>query len=83
MKNQALFSSNDKTKKLKCYPLQFLFGALRVKIDSRDGIKSYRCMNACLHNKVDWEILVAGIPSHDYHRGKYSNFGQSGEYWEI
>ena len=31
MKNQALFSSKDKSKKLKCRPLQFLFGALRVK----------------------------------------------------
>ena len=30
MKNQALFSSKDKSKKLKCL-LQFLFGALRVK----------------------------------------------------
>ena len=29
MKNQALFSSKDKSKKLKC--VQFLFGALRVK----------------------------------------------------
>ena len=32
MKNQALFSSKDKSKKLKCRLLQFLFGALRVKI---------------------------------------------------
>ena len=31
MKNQALFSSKDKSKKLKCLLLQFLFGALRVK----------------------------------------------------
>ena len=31
MKNQALFSSRDKSKKLKCRLLQFLFGALRVK----------------------------------------------------
>ena len=31
MKNQALFSSKDKSKKLKCRMLQFLFGALRVK----------------------------------------------------
>ena len=31
MKNQALFSSTDKSKKLKCRLLQFLFGALRVK----------------------------------------------------
>ena len=30
MKNQALFSSKDKGKKLKCQ-LQFLFGALMVK----------------------------------------------------
>ena len=31
MKNQALFSLKDKSKKLKCPLLQFLFGALRVK----------------------------------------------------
>ena len=31
MKYQALFSSKDKSKKLKCRLLQFLFGALRVK----------------------------------------------------
>ena len=31
MKNQALFSSKDKSKKLKCCLLQFLFGILRVK----------------------------------------------------
>ena len=30
MKNQALFSSEDKSKKLKCRLLQFLFGALRL-----------------------------------------------------
>ena len=33
MKNQALFSSEDKSKKLKCL-LQFLFGALRVNYGS-------------------------------------------------
>ena len=32
MKNQALFSSKDKSKKLKCRLLQVLFGALRVKV---------------------------------------------------
>ena len=32
MKNQALFSLKDKSKKLKCLLLQFLFGALRVNI---------------------------------------------------
>ena len=31
MKNQALFSSKDKSKKLKCRLLQFFFAALRVK----------------------------------------------------
>ena len=30
MKNQALFSWKDKSKKLKCRLLQFLFGALKV-----------------------------------------------------
>ena len=32
MKNQVLFSSKDKSRKLKCCLLQFLFGALRVNI---------------------------------------------------
>ena len=31
MKHQALFSSKDKSKNLKCRLLQFVFGALRVK----------------------------------------------------
>ena len=31
MKNRALFSSKDKSKKIKCHLLQFLFGTLRVK----------------------------------------------------
>ena len=30
MKNQALFSSKDRSKKLKCRLLQFLFVALKV-----------------------------------------------------
>ena len=32
MKNQALFSLKDKSKKLKCRLLQFLFGTFRVKL---------------------------------------------------
>ena len=32
MKNQALFSSKVKSEKLKSRLLQFLFGALRVKV---------------------------------------------------
>ena len=43
MKNQALFSSKDKTKKVKCRLLQFLFGALRVKI----YILRSRCAHIC------------------------------------
>ena len=31
MKNQALFPSKDKSEKLKCHLLQFLYDALRVK----------------------------------------------------
>ena len=34
MKHKAFFSSKDKSKKIKCRLLQFLFGALRVKIDT-------------------------------------------------
>ena len=34
MKNQVLFSSKDKSKKLKCRLLQVLFGALRVNVIS-------------------------------------------------
>ena len=37
MKNQALFSAKDKSKKLKYHLLQFLFGALRVKIFSEEA----------------------------------------------
>ena len=33
MKNQALFSLKDKSEKLKCRLLQFLFGAFRVTIN--------------------------------------------------
>ena len=31
MKNQAIFSSKDKSEKLKCRRLRFLFGALSFK----------------------------------------------------
>ena len=43
MKNQALFSSKDKSKKLKCRLLQFLFGTLRVNFFTflRKTMKKY------------------------------------------
>ena len=39
MKNQALFCSKDKSKKIKCRLLQFLFGTLRVNLckKKKDG----------------------------------------------
>ena len=40
MKNQALFSSKDKSKKLKCHLLQFLFGAL-IRKRNRFRYKKY------------------------------------------
>ena len=36
MENQALFSSKDKSKKIKCHMLQFLFGVLRVKLHNEE-----------------------------------------------
>ena len=33
MKNQALFSLKDESKRLKCRLLQFLFGALRINLE--------------------------------------------------
>ena len=38
MKNQALFSLKDKSKKSKCCLLQFFFGALRVKIEDDTAV---------------------------------------------
>ena len=43
MKNQALFSSEDKSKKLKCRLLQFLFGALRVKLNTFSETEKKTC----------------------------------------
>ena len=48
MKNQALFSSKDKSKKLKCHLLEFLFGALRVKAQKKK--KGGRQQNLHLQN---------------------------------
>ena len=50
MKNQALFSSKDKGKKLKCRLLQFLFGALRVKFTTVS-------LSGSVQEAVDGELL--------------------------
>ena len=51
MKNQALFSWKDKSKKLKCRLLQFLFGTLRVKtacnIDNQSVCHELRSTFTC------------------------------------
>ena len=50
MTNQALFSSKDKSKKLKkCRLLQFLFGALRVKMQ-KYGV--FRITEVCCHTSL-------------------------------
>ena len=40
MKNQALFSLKDKSKKLKCHLLQFLFGTLRVNNNFKQELQA-------------------------------------------
>ena len=47
MINQALFSSKNKSKRLKCHLLQFLFGALRV--------------NSCLLGKVKYCVNLSNL----------------------
>ena len=51
MKKQALFSSVDKSKKLKCCLLQFLFGTLRVNPLQR-FITTYRAINLKISLRV-------------------------------
>ena len=53
MKNQALFFSKDKHKKLKCRLLQFLFGALRV---NRETGKIIPKLSIILCNPAHWKI---------------------------
>ena len=49
MKNQALFSSKDKSKKLKCRLLQYLFGALKVGScpDDDNPVQIFICPFPC------------------------------------
>ena len=61
-KNQALFSSKDKSKKLKCRLLQFLFGAFRVKLLNNVTISSI--------NYVSHQII-----SITYYKSHFSNTG--------
>ena len=54
MKNQALFSSKDKSTKFKCLLLQFLFGALRVNFYQRQ------------HHKIKFHLALV-MESDMYH----------------
>ena len=56
MKNETLFSSNDKSKKLKCRLLQFLFGILMVNYKSTTA---YKLFEIFLDHKIYFEISVA------------------------
>ena len=63
MKNQTLFSSKDKSKKLKCLLLQFLFGSLGVKAGCKEKGKS-RCFPSLLQldlDVIDVNILLVSI----------------------
>ena len=57
MKNQALFSSKEKSKKLKCRLLQFLFGALRVKY-AIVYQKLVKLPNFLTQNKDSYRLLI-------------------------
>ena len=52
LKHQALFSSKDKSKKLKCRLLQFLFGPLRVNTIVIRANFSNRIDNICPLNML-------------------------------
>ena len=65
MKHQALFSSKDKSKKLKCRLLQFLFGAFRVKvIYGMEGEKSLQEPGflMCKTHDSSLENIINGSP---------------------
>ena len=53
MKNQALFSSKDKSQKFECHLLQFLFGTLRVNTHLSADTSLFFCSKplskSCFH----------------------------------
>ena len=55
MKNQALFSTKDKSKKLKCPLLQLLFGALMVKMPK---VKKVECANSVAPDEITHDELL-------------------------
>ena len=64
MKNQALFSSKDKSKKLKCRLLQFLFAALWVN--------EKKCLNTISYklNRLQVDFSSIDAPNSYLLKGK-------------
>ena len=69
LKNQALFSSKEKSKKLKCRILQFLFGALRVKyclvisdsmLSQMEKFKTAHTFSCCTWNSCTKQRMKSG-----------------------
>ena len=65
MKNQAFFSSKDKSEKLKCRLLQFLFGALKVKFSlfepflwQKSFTRTYKICIFMSHNRIQGPRLL-------------------------
>ena len=67
IKNQALFSSKDKSKKLKCCLLQFLFGALRVK---QVSVRATEKLNLCGMNIVGFKCFFFFLWGNNNNRKK-------------
>ena len=71
MKHQAILSSKDRRKKLKCCLLQFLFGALRVKrsklkitgvifislpVLSTEPVSYHTCKSGCQTRRKQYQL---------------------------
>ena len=74
MKNQALVSSKDKNKKLKCHLLQFLFCVLRVKMGKCSLIFSRKIFSKYSAIQIRWEnCSVIYLPERlEFSRTSYS-----------
>ena len=65
MKHQALFSLKDKSKKLKCRLLQFLFGTLMVNAFSQ--FNPFLTSELVHPYHLDESILVLGVSGECFH----------------
>ena len=61
MKNQALFSSKDKSKTFKCCLLQYLFGALRANLLAFQSVlagRAYCAVNSTFNKRPGFDTQV-------------------------